>query len=72
MSPPTQKGFGSAVLEQVMAEYFDVPPRVDFAVGGVSYELNGSLEALSEQLASNSGGVCDTRPSHGSAAAILT
>jgi two-component system CheB/CheR fusion protein len=54
VSLPTQKGFGSAVLEQVMAEYFDVPPCVDFAVGGVSYELKGSLEAVSEQLASNS------------------
>lgn len=56
VSPPAQKGFGSVVLEQVMAEYFDVPPRVDFAAGGVSYELNGSLEGLSEQLSSNSGG----------------
>jgi PAS domain S-box-containing protein len=46
VSPPTQKGFGSVVLEQVMAEYFDIPPRVDFAVGGVSYEINGSLDAV--------------------------
>jgi two-component sensor histidine kinase len=56
VSPPVHKGFGSVVLEQVIAEYFDVPPRVDFAVGGVSYELSGSLEALSEQLTSNAGG----------------
>ena len=46
VSQPTQRGFGSAVLEQVMAEYFEVPPRIDFAVGGVSYELNGSLDAV--------------------------
>jgi hypothetical protein len=39
-----------------MAGYFDDPPHVDFAVDGVSYELSGSLEGLSEQLASNSGG----------------
>ena len=39
VSPPVHKGFGSVVLEQVMGGYFDVPPRVDFAVGGVSYEL---------------------------------
>ena len=39
VSSPTQKGFGSAVLEQVMAEYFDDPPLIDFASGGVSYEL---------------------------------
>jgi PAS domain S-box-containing protein len=48
--PPTQKGFGSAVLEQVMAEYFELPPRIDFAVSGVSYELNGSLEALTTDV----------------------
>lgn len=56
VSPPTHTGFGSVVLEQVMAGYFDVPPQVDFAVGGVSYVLNGSLEALSEQFASNAEG----------------
>jgi PAS domain S-box-containing protein len=56
VSPPTHKGFGSVVLEQVMAGYFDVPPRIDFAVDGASYELSGSLEGLSEQLSSNSGG----------------
>jgi two-component sensor histidine kinase len=47
VSPPTQKGFGSAVLEQVMAEHFDVPPRMDFLTTGMSYELNGLLDALS-------------------------
>jgi PAS domain S-box-containing protein len=56
VSPPAHKGFGSVVLEQVMAGYFDVPPRVDFAVDGVRYELNGSLEGLSERLSSSSGG----------------
>ena len=25
---------------------FRIPPRVDFAVGGVSYEINGSLDAV--------------------------
>jgi two-component system, chemotaxis family, CheB/CheR fusion protein len=43
---PTQKGFGSAVLEQVMAEYFEAPPEIQFPVAGVIYELNGSLDAL--------------------------
>ena len=55
VSPPAHKGFGSAVLEQVMAEYFDIPPRVEFALEGVNYELEGSLEGLSQQLASDSG-----------------
>jgi hypothetical protein len=44
--PPTQKGFGSAVLEQVMAEYFDAPTRIDFAMDGLCYQLNGSLGAM--------------------------
>jgi hypothetical protein len=29
-----------------MAEYFDTPPRIEFAPSGVRYEPNGSLEAL--------------------------
>jgi hypothetical protein len=29
-----------------MTEYFEVPPRIDFAVGGLSYELSGSLDAV--------------------------
>jgi two-component sensor histidine kinase len=53
VSAPGQKGFGSTVLEQVMAEYFDAPPRIDFASGGVSYELSGSLDSVSEQAAAS-------------------
>ena len=34
------------MLEQVMAEHFDVPPRIDFSIAGMSYELNGLLDAL--------------------------
>jgi PAS domain S-box-containing protein len=49
VSPPTQKGFGSTVLEHVMAEYFDSPPRIEFASGGVSYEIVGSLDSLGQQ-----------------------
>jgi len=26
-----------------MAEHFDVSPRIDFRVGGVTYELDGDL-----------------------------
>jgi PAS domain S-box-containing protein len=44
---PTIKGFGAVVLEQVMAEYFAVPPKIEFAPGGVCYELKGSLDAVS-------------------------
>jgi PAS domain S-box-containing protein len=49
VNPPKQKGFGSVVLERVMGEYFETPPRIDYAEGGVIYELNGSLEAITGQ-----------------------
>jgi PAS domain S-box-containing protein len=51
VSPAPQKGFGSAVLEQVMTEHFDVSPRIDFRVGGVRYELDGGLESLTTDTA---------------------
>ena len=46
VSSPDQKGFGSVVLEQVMAEYFVEPPHIDFAVGGLRYQLSGELASL--------------------------
>ncbi len=46
VSPPQQRGFGSAVLEQVMADYFEAPPRIDFAATGVRYELTSTLDAI--------------------------
>jgi two-component system CheB/CheR fusion protein len=47
---PTSKGFGAVVLEQVMAEYFDVPPKIEFVPSGVCYELNGTLEGITMRL----------------------
>jgi two-component sensor histidine kinase len=49
VTPPMGKGFGSAVLEQVMAEYFEAPPQIEFAADGVGYEVVGSLEAITNQ-----------------------
>jgi PAS domain S-box-containing protein len=46
VSPPLQKGFGSVVLEQVMAEHCEVAPHIDFLPSGVCYELSGSFDAL--------------------------
>jgi two-component sensor histidine kinase len=46
VSPPTEKGFGSAVLEQVLSEHFDVAPRIELAIEGLRNELNGSLDAM--------------------------
>ena len=49
VSPPSRKGFGTTVLEQVMAEYFETPPEIEFAADGVCYEMVGSLEAIATQ-----------------------
>lgn len=43
---PTRRGFGSAVLEQVMSQYFEATPAIEFAAEGVRYELSGSLDAI--------------------------
>ena len=50
VEPPTTKGFGAVVLEQVMAEYFAVPPKIEFAPSGVCYELKGPVEAVVMKL----------------------
>jgi PAS domain S-box-containing protein len=57
VSPPSYKGFGTTVLEQVMAEYFDAP-KIDFREAGVVYEVSGSLATLS------GGNQADTHESH--------
>ena len=46
VTPPTAKGFGRVVLEQVMAEFFDPPPQIEFSPDGVRYSLSGSLGAI--------------------------
>src|SRR5690349_13498573 len=43
---PSQKGFGSVVLEHVMAEYLAARPELTYAAAGVVYELSGSLTAI--------------------------
>jgi hypothetical protein len=47
VTAPKRVGFGNVVLEQVMGEYFDAPPRLEFAPEGVRYELNGSVDGMS-------------------------
>jgi PAS domain S-box-containing protein len=47
--PPMQKGFGSAVLEELMVQHFEIPPRIDFASEGLCYELSGSLDPLTSE-----------------------
>jgi PAS domain S-box-containing protein len=47
--PPTRRGFGSVVLEEAMAAHFDVPPRINFSITGVTYELSGPLDAITTE-----------------------
>jgi hypothetical protein len=64
VSPPPEEGIGSAVREQVMAEHFHVPPRIDFTVEGLCYEFNGSPDAVrwfEGQSSSHAGGKRDER-----------
>ena len=51
VTPPMDKGFGSAVLEQVMAEYFENPPQIEYAADGVGYEVVGALESITNHQA---------------------
>ena len=46
VTAPKHRGFGSTVLEYVMGEYFNEPPRMEFAPSGISYALTASLPAI--------------------------
>ena len=46
VEPPQRKGFGSVVLEHIMAEYVDRRCELTYAPDGVIYDLAGSLEAV--------------------------
>jgi two-component sensor histidine kinase len=46
VAEPQRKGFGSTVLERVMAQYAEPEPEVDFARSGLSYRVTGRLEAI--------------------------
>jgi two-component sensor histidine kinase len=49
VNPPSRKGFGTTVLEQVMADYFEAPPQIEFAPDGIRYEVIGTLESIATQ-----------------------
>lgn len=44
--PPTRQGFGSMLLEKVVAQDFDAQPKVRFAPEGVSYEIDAPLRIM--------------------------
>jgi two-component sensor histidine kinase len=50
VAKPQRKGFGSTVLERVMAQYAEPEPEVDFARGGLSYRVTGRLDAIVANL----------------------
>ncbi|HXF54362.1 MAG TPA: PAS domain S-box protein [Hyphomicrobiaceae bacterium] len=45
---PTGKGFGSAVLEHVMAAYSEAPSQIEFDPEGVRYEVRSRLSAITD------------------------
>jgi hypothetical protein len=57
ITAPTRKGFGSTVLEYVMAEYCDDhQPKVDFDQHGITYAVICSLkEVTPSSLAADPG-----------------
>jgi PAS domain S-box-containing protein len=46
---PSRKGFGSVVLEHVMAEYFCDVPRIVFDPLGIVYEVRCAMSAISPE-----------------------
>ena len=46
VTPPKRKGFGSTVLEHVMAQYANATPRIDFPRSGLTYRMRGPLDAI--------------------------
>ena len=46
VAAPARKGFGSTVLEQVMAAYYDQQPKVEFDEHGLTYTLICSLDEV--------------------------
>jgi len=44
--PPTRQGFGRILLEKAAAQEFGVPPKVTFALEGLSYEIDAPLSVV--------------------------
>jgi two-component sensor histidine kinase len=48
VTPPTRKGFGSKLLEHAVAHAGD-PPRLEYAPGGFTYELQAEFAAVTSR-----------------------
>jgi two-component sensor histidine kinase len=46
VTQPTHKGFGTTVLQQVMSQYVDLEPSIDYAPAGMTYRITGRLQPL--------------------------
>jgi two-component sensor histidine kinase len=46
VTPRARQGFGSVVLERVMTQDFNSPPRLEFSPDGLTYALDVSLRAV--------------------------
>jgi len=64
VTPPERRGFGTTVLEQVMAEYANTPPQIEFARSGVTYRVRGPLDGIAAASVPNAGASArETKPS---------
>jgi two-component system, chemotaxis family, CheB/CheR fusion protein len=46
VTPSSERGFGSMLLEQMAAQEFQAPPRINFAPTGLIYELDVPLSSV--------------------------
>ena len=53
VGPPTRKGFGSILIEKVVAEDFSAQPIIQFAPEGFSYEIDAPLVDITSKSAGN-------------------
>jgi PAS domain S-box-containing protein len=51
VAPPTRQGFGSILLEKVVAQDFGAQPRINFAPEGFSYEIDAPLPMMTVDTA---------------------
>ncbi|RIX99528.1 PAS domain-containing protein [Aureimonas flava] len=49
VTPPTRRGFGSKLIERIVASYFDGEGRIDFDPAGIRFTLTGAVDRPSTQ-----------------------
>ena len=56
VTPPKRKGFGSIVLERIMAEHCAVSPRIEFTASGLVFDLSAALDVITAGEGADLGG----------------